>query len=193
MIEILPHLSKNKEYYQSYLKEKLSKITAWQPKTTENSNIVDIKSSIIKYPEISYKLCRTIKQAEKVSQICSADSLLFSETKRGMFLEWKKVKTIKWSHVYRGYESTCNVDIFNSFNPDLLLKHFDFSIKNKLKNIKLRGSKFITTLVLESEIWKMMMKQTLPLFILIQKQKQVLMKVILMIYLNHSILRLYTI
>ena len=45
---------------------KLSQIIAQQPITTENSNIVDIKSCIIGHPKTSHKSSKTIKQAKKV-------------------------------------------------------------------------------------------------------------------------------
>ena len=54
-----------------------------------------------------------------------------------------------------------------------------------------RGYKFVTTLVLESKKIEIDEKQNMTLFIHTQKQKQLLMKVTLMMYLNQSILRLY--
>ena len=47
---------------------KQSKITIQQPKTFENSNIVDVKSVIIEHPK-THKLSKTTRQAEKVSQV----------------------------------------------------------------------------------------------------------------------------
>ena len=49
----------------------------------------------------------------------------------------------------------------------------------------------MTTLVLESKKIEIDEKQNMTLFIHTQKQKQSLMKVTLMMYLNQSILRLY--
>ena len=49
----------------------------------------------------------------------------------------------------------------------------------------------MTTLVLESKKIEIDEKQNMTLFIHTQKQKQLLMKVTLMMYLNQSILRLY--
>ena len=46
-------------------KHKISEIT-YQPKTFKNTNIVDIKSVITVHSKTSDKLCKTIKQAEKV-------------------------------------------------------------------------------------------------------------------------------
>ena len=36
--------------------------------------------------------------------------------------EKKKIKIIKQEHTFKGYASTYNVKILNSFNPELLLK-----------------------------------------------------------------------
>ena len=56
---------------------KTSKIITQQPKTIENTNIIDIKSVIIKHP-------KTIRQAKKILQVGGAGknstSLLYSET-----------------------------------------------------------------------------------------------------------------
>ena len=57
--------------------------------------------------------------------------------------------------------------------------------------IELSDFKFVTILVLEFKKIENMIKQNITLFILIQKQKQLLMKVILIIHLNHSIVLLY--
>ena len=61
---------------------KQSKVIAQQPKTIENPNTVDIKSSIIERLKNSRRLSKTIKQAEKVPQIGVADNLLYSEVKK---------------------------------------------------------------------------------------------------------------
>ena len=68
---------------QFYLKKKklvkLSKVIAQQQKTIANPIIVHIKSSIIQHPKSSHKLCKTIKQAEKIPQVVGADIPLYSE------------------------------------------------------------------------------------------------------------------
>ena len=61
---------------------KRSKITPRQPKIKGNSNIVDIKSTIIEHPKTSHKLSKTIKLAKKLPQIGGADNPLYSETKK---------------------------------------------------------------------------------------------------------------
>ena len=60
----------------------------------------------------------------------------------------KKIKITKRKHGFKGFASTYNVEILNSFNPDLQLKDTESAIKNKLKKLlsKLRGFKFVTTL-----------------------------------------------
>ena len=76
-----------KEHYQSFLRKrntksvKQSKLITQQPKVFENPNIVDIKSVITENPIASYKLSKTIKQAEKDYQVGS-NSSLYSDTKK---------------------------------------------------------------------------------------------------------------
>ena len=80
LIEIIADPCNAKEHYQSVLKKKNTKsvkqlkIITMQAKTFENPNIVDIKSVIIEYPKTSHKLSKSIRQAEKVSQVSSASS-----------------------------------------------------------------------------------------------------------------------
>ena len=60
------------------------------------------------------------------------------------------MKITKQAHAFKGYASSYNVEILNSFNPELQLKDTESAIKNKLKELltELRGFKFVTTLVL---------------------------------------------
>ena len=55
------------------------------------------------------------------------------------------VTIIKQSHAYKGYASTNNVEILNSFNPELQFKDIESTIKNKLRDLlsELRGFKFV--------------------------------------------------
>ena len=55
------------------------------------------------------------------------------------------VTIIKQSHAYKGYTSTNNVEILNSFNPELQFKDIESTIKNKLRDLlsELRGFKFV--------------------------------------------------
>ena len=59
----------------------------------------------------------------------------------------KNVKITKQADASEGYASSCNG---LPFNPELQLKNTESAIKNKLKKLltKLRGFKFVTTLVL---------------------------------------------
>ena len=49
----------------------------------------------------------------------------------------KNVIMTKPPDAYGGYTSTYNVNIMNSFNPELQLKGTEYSIKNKLKTLLL--------------------------------------------------------
>ena len=63
---------------------KLSKVITQQPKTFQNPNITSIKSVIIEHPRTSHQLSKTMRQAERVSQVDSGKSSstsLYSETK----------------------------------------------------------------------------------------------------------------
>ena len=62
----------------------------------------------------------------------------------------KNIKITKTEHAFKGFASTCNVEILNSFELELQLKDTESAIKNKGKKLlsELRGFKFVTTLVL---------------------------------------------
>ena len=85
----------------------------------------------------------------------------------------------------------------NFFNPELQLKNTESPIRNKLKDLlaELRGFKFHTTFVIEFQkiVPFLMVQQNIALFFPTQKQEQLLIKVILMMYLNQFILKLYNI
>ena len=57
---------------------------------------------------------------------------------------------MKKGHAFKGFASTYNVEILNSFNPELQLKDTESAIKSKLIELltQLKGLKFVTTLVL---------------------------------------------
>ena len=84
ILEKIPDPCNAKEHYQSFIKKKnrksvkQSEIIAYQPKTFENSNIVNIKSVITEHPKTSHKLSKTMRQAEKVN----SNSSFYSATKR---------------------------------------------------------------------------------------------------------------
>ena len=98
----------------------------------KNPKIVDIKSIIIEHPKNSYKLLKTIKQAKKVSSGKNPTILYIEQKGKKFFLNEKNVKITKRSHGYRDYMSIYNVEILNSFNPELQLKDTEFTVKNKL-------------------------------------------------------------
>ena len=62
----------------------------------------------------------------------------------------KKMKITKQAYAFKGLASSFDVEILNSFNPDLHLKDTESAIKNKQKKLlsRLRGFKFVTKLVL---------------------------------------------
>ena len=61
------------------------------------------------------------------------NSSFYSDTKKGKsFLNEKNIKITKWAHAFKGFASSYNVEILNSFNPELKLKDSESSIKSKL-------------------------------------------------------------
>ena len=66
------------------------------------------------------------------------------------FLDEKNVKITKQTQAFRGYVSSFNVEILNSFNPELQVKGSESAIKTKLIELltQLKVFKFVTTLVL---------------------------------------------
>ena len=65
----------------------------------------------------------------------------------------KNAKLTKWANVFKNHAHTCNVEILNSFNPDLQPRITEFVIKNKLKNLlnELKGFKFVIILSLNKK------------------------------------------
>ena len=61
----------------------------------------------------------------------------------------EKNKT-KRKHAFKGYASAYNIEILNSFNPELHLKDTESPSKSNLIELltQLKGFKFVTTLVL---------------------------------------------
>ena len=62
----------------------------------------------------------------------------------------KDVKIIKPAHAFKGYASSYNIEILNSFNPKLQLKDTESVIKSKLADLftQLKDFKFVVILVL---------------------------------------------
>ena len=89
-----------KEHCQSFIGKKNTKsvkqsgIITYQQKVFENSNIVVIKSGIIKHSKTSHKLSKT----ENFSQVGS-NSSLYSNTKKVKFSKRKKCKNNKNKHM----------------------------------------------------------------------------------------------
>ena len=90
LIEKVPDATNAKQHYQAVLKNKnkksvkRSKITTQQPKAIEKPNITELESVFTEHPKNFGKLSKTIRQAEKVSQVGSdknSNSSLYSETK----------------------------------------------------------------------------------------------------------------
>ena len=63
----------------------------------------------------------------------------------------KKAKATKQPHAFKNYTQTYNVEILNSFYPELQLKNTESAIKNKLKKLlnKWKGFEFVITLALK--------------------------------------------
>ena len=59
------------------------------------------------------------------------------------------MKITKGAHALKGYASSYNAEILNSFNPELQLKDTESAIKSKLIELltQLKGLKFVTVLV----------------------------------------------
>ena len=148
LIEKIPDPRNAKEHYQSFIRKKITKfvkrseIVTYQPKTFENPNIVEIKSVIAEHPETSHKLSKTVGNGKKVG----ANSSLYSDTKNGI----KILKITKREHACKGYVSIYDIDILNSFNPELQLKDTESAIKSKLIELltQLKDFKFVTAIVL---------------------------------------------
>ena len=79
LIEEVPDPRNAKEIYESFLRKtnkksiKQLQIITYQPKTFD---MVDIKLVITEDPKTSHKLCKTIRQAEKIS----SNSTLYNDT-----------------------------------------------------------------------------------------------------------------
>ena len=59
---------------------------------------------------------------------------LYSDTKKVKIFQTKKnIKIAKREHAFRDFASTYNIEILNSFNPELQLKDIESAIKNILK------------------------------------------------------------
>ena len=127
MLLLTNKLTEKIEHYQSFVRKKTTKsgkklkIINYQPKTFENSNIAEIKPVIIEHPKMSHELSKTIRQAEKRSQVTYYSSL-YSNTKKKNFLNKKNVAPTKRGHSFKDYGSSYDINTLNSFNSELQLK-----------------------------------------------------------------------
>ena len=66
-----------------------------------------------------------------------------------IFFSKKTIKLTKREHAFKGPASNYNVEILNSFNPELQLKDTESAIKSKLLGLlsELRGFQFVAPLV----------------------------------------------
>ena len=73
--------------------------------------------------------------------------------KSEIFLYKKTIKITKREHAFKGFASTYNVEILNSFNSEVQLKDAASAIKSKLIELltQLKDFKFVATLVLVSK------------------------------------------
>ena len=119
------------EYCNSYLKRKNTKSVKWSKIITKNpKNFWKPKRcwhkiSYYEHPKTSVKLSKTIRKAGKLSQIGSGkrfNTPLFCGKKSENFLNGKNGKIRKRAHAFKGYTSSYNVKILNSFSPELQLK-----------------------------------------------------------------------
>ena len=80
---------------------------------------------------------------------------LYSDPKKNVKFFWtkKKIKITKREHFLKGFSSTYNAEILNSFIPELQLKDTESSIGKKIWKLlsTLRRFKFVATLVLVFE------------------------------------------
>ena len=89
-----------------------SKIITPQLKSIEIQKIIDIKSVTIEHSKTSYKLIKSIRQAEKVSQVVDANKnlneTLCGEPKKRENVFWRKkiAKVTNRSHAYKFYASS---------------------------------------------------------------------------------------
>ena len=132
---------KAKEHYKSFIiKEnrkpvKLSEIITYQPKILQNPNIVDKKLIITGDPKTLNKLSKTIRQAKKAG----SNSSFYSDAKTWKFFEWKNIKITK--HAFKDYASSYNVEILNTFNPELQLNPIQDGLFRDCSRMRGEGGK----------------------------------------------------
>ena len=123
LIEKIPHPCNAKEHCQSFIRKKNTKseILTYQPKTFKNPDVVDIKSVITEHPKTSHKL-------SKAEKVCSNSFCIMIQKSRN-FLNEKNVKVTKRKHAFKGFASSYNAEILNSFTLTYKLKILILQLK----------------------------------------------------------------
>ena len=135
LIEKLPDPHNAKEHYLSFIRKKntklvkKSKVITQELKTFEYPNIVDIKSVIIEHARTSRKLSKTIRQAEKLSNVGSNSSLYSFTKKIKNFMNEKDAKITKQAHAFKGYANSYNVEFFFFLVMNYNLKILNLQLK----------------------------------------------------------------
>ena len=76
-----------------------------------------------------------MRQVKKVSQLGSNSPWYSNTRKSEKFLNEKKCKNNKTSTCFKGFASSYDIEILNSFDPELHLKDTESAIKTELKKI----------------------------------------------------------
>ena len=99
--------------------------------------------SVTDHSNISHKLSKAIRQAEKVSQAHSNGTLYSDKFKSEKVLNETNVKIKTGALGFKDCASFYSVEILYSFNFELQLKDIESAINSKLKNLllELRGFK----------------------------------------------------
>ena len=83
--------------------------------------------------------------------------VLYNMAPQNVKKSWTKIyaKIATRSHAYKDYASSYNLDIFNSFNPELQLKYTESAVRNKLIDLLSEGRvfKFVATLVIRKKAY----------------------------------------
>ena len=99
---------------------------------------------------LAFKECLAIRNGRNPATLLQSDT-----TKRKKKFDEKKtiknVKITKQPYAYKGYASADDLDILNSFNPEIQLKNNESPIRNKPRDLlsELTGFKFVTALVIK--------------------------------------------
>ena len=106
--------------HESFFRKKISKAIRNNYLSTKNVWQCWYK---ISYPKTSHKLFKTIGKDEKLG----SNTSLYRDTQKVKFFKRKN-----WEHALKGYASTYDVEIVNSFNPEIQLNDTESAIKSKV-------------------------------------------------------------